>query len=642
MPSHPTAADPEPAAPTGHHGHGRPATALLTLGAIGVVYGDIGTSPLYALRESFESRSHELEVIEPNVLGVLSLTFWSLMIIITIKYLTFVMRADNQGEGGILTLTSLVAPKGASARGSRAALVLIGLFGTALLYGDGIITPAISVLSAVEGTEVATSKFEHWVIPISIAILIFLFSIQRKGTATIGKVFGPIMIIWFVTIALLGLPHILDHPEILEAVNPIHAVRFFGDNGFHGFLALGAVMLVVTGGEALYADMGHFGARPIRIGWATLVFPSLLLCYFGQGAMLLDDPANIDHPFYRLAPEPLLVPLVVLATMATVIASQALISGAYSLTMQAVQLGYIPRVRIRHTSASAFGQIYIPTINWLMMIACIGLVLGFQSSSNLAAAYGLAVTATMVATTTLLYIVLRERFHWSARTAGALCLVFIIIEAGFLTANLFKIPDGGWFPLVVAVVVFTLMTTWRTGRSLVAERIHRGEIPLTDLMERVSPTPIPRVPGVAIFLFSTPRVAPPALIANLRYNKVLHDRTYILSIRTADQPRVPPEERSEVIDLGSGVKQIILSFGFMDEPNARLGLTEGAVAALQIRPEDATYFLGTENLNVTENPGMARWREQLFTVMSRNTARAARFFNLPSDRTVEVGLQVDL
>ena len=639
MPSHPTGADPEPAATSGH---ARPATALLTLGAIGVVYGDIGTSPLYAMRESFKSHSHELDVVETNVFGVLSLTFWSLMIIITIKYLTFVMRADNQGEGGILTLTSLVAPKSAAARGSRTVLVLIGLFGAALLYGDGIITPAISVLSAVEGTEVATSKFERWVVPISIAILVALFAIQRKGTATIGRVFGPIMMIWFATIALLGLPHIFDHPEILEAVNPVHGVRFFRDNGFHGFLSLGAVMLVVTGGEALYADMGHFGARPIRIGWATVVFPSLLLCYFGQGAMLLDHPDNIDHPFYRLAPEPLLAPIVVLATLATVIASQALISGAYSLTMQGVQLGYIPRVRIKHTSASAFGQIYIPTINWLMMVACIGLVLGFQSSSNLAAAYGLAVTATMVATTNLLRVVLRERFHWSPWTAGALCLLFIIIEIGYLTANIFKIPDGGWFPLVVAIIVFTLMTTWRTGRSLVAARIHRGEVPLTDLMERVSPTPIPRVPGVAIFLFSTPRVAPPALIANLRYNKVLHDRTYILSIRTADRPRVPPDERSEVIDLGSGVKQITLSYGFMDEPNARLGLTEGAVAALGIRPEDATYFLGTENLNVTQNPGMARWREQLFTVMSRNTTRAARFFNLPSDRTVEVGLQVDL
>jgi KUP system potassium uptake protein len=614
----------------------------LTLGALGVVYGDIGTSPLYALRESFESPAHELAVIEPNVLGVLSLTFWSLTIVITIKYLIFVMRADNQGEGGILALTSLVAPKGASARGPRVALVLIGLFGTALLYGDGIITPAISVLSAVEGTEVATSRFENWVLPVSIAILVLLFAIQRKGTATIGRVFGPIMVVWFLTIALLGLPHIIDHPEIVKALNPVHGIRFFGDNGFHGFLSLGSVFLVVTGGEALYADMGHFGARPIRIGWVSLVLPCLLLCYFGQGALLLGEPEAIDNPFYRLAPEALLVPLVVLATFATVIASQALISGAYSLTMQAVQLGYIPRLKIKHTSASAFGQIYIGTINWVMMIACIGLVLGFQSSSNLAAAYGLAVTATMVITTLLLYVVLRERFRWSAVTAGSLCIFFLIIDAGFLAANLFKIPDGGWFPIVVAAIVFTLMTTWRTGRSLVAERIHRGEILLTDLMDRVSPTPIPRVPGVAIFLFSTPRVAPPALIANLRYNKVLHDRTYILSIRTADRPRVSPDERSEVIDLGSGVKQIILDYGFMDEPNARLGLTEGAVAELNIRPDDATYFLGTENLNVTENPGMARWREQLFTVMSRNTTRAARFFNLPSDRTVEVGLQVDL
>ncbi|MEO5839075.1 MAG: KUP/HAK/KT family potassium transporter [Acidimicrobiales bacterium] len=642
MPEHPKRGDPQPDAASGPHGHAKSATGLLTLGALGVVYGDIGTSPLYALRESFESSAHELEVIEPNILGVLSLTFWSLMIVITVKYLIFVMRADNEGEGGILALTSLVAPKGASVRGRRVALVLIGLFGTALLYGDGIITPAISVLSAVEGTEVATSRFESWVIPVSIAILIALFAIQRKGTATIGRVFGPIMVIWFITIAALGLPHIIDHPEIFKAVNPFYGVRFFRHNGFHGFLSLGSIFLVVTGGEALYADMGHFGPKPIRIGWVTLVLPSLLLCYFGQGALLLGDPGAIDNPFYRLAPEALLVPLVVLATFATVIASQALISGAFSLTMQAVQLGYIPRVKIKHTSASAFGQIYIGTINWAMMIACIGLVIGFRSSTNLAAAYGLAVTATMVITTVLLYVVLRERFEWNAWSAGVLCSFFLIIDVGFLAANLFKIPDGGWFPLVVAAIVFTLMTTWRTGRQLVAARIHRGEILLTDLMDAVGPTPIPRVPGVAIFLFSTPRVAPPALIANLRYNKVLHDRTYILSITTQDVPRVAPEERSQVIDLGSGVKQIILNYGFMEEPNARLGLTEGAVTELGIRPENATYFLGAESLNVTEQAGMARWREQLFTVMSRNTTRAARFFNLPSDRTVEVGIQVDL
>ena len=622
-----------------HHPQG---TAALAVGALGVVYGDIGTSPLYAMRESFHGHGHELEVINENVLGILPLTFWSLVLIVSIKYLLFVMRANNQGEGGILALTSLVAPGGGTAKGRRMLLVIIGLFGTALLYGDGAITPAISVLSAIEGTKVATSSFEDWVVPISIVVLIGLFMIQRRGTAAIGKIFGPVMIVWFLTLAALGLPKIIGNPDVFAAINPIHGVRFFRHNGFEGFLSLGSVFLVVTGGEALYADMGHFGRNPIKYGWFSLVLPCLLLNYFGQGALLLENHEAIENPFYNLAPKGAVIPLVVLATLATVIASQALISGAFSLTLQAVQLGYIPRIRIKHTSATAIGQVYIASVNWVLMLACIGLVVGFQKSSNLAAAYGLAVTATMVITTLLFYTVARERFRWGLPIAFALCALFLVVEAAFLSANLFKIPDGGWFPLVIAAIIFTLMTTWRTGRRLVGERIHRGEITLPALMEQVGPSQVSRVPGVAIFLFSMAGIAPPALIANLRYNKVLHDRTYILSIKMHDVPRVEPAHRSTITDLGYGVKQIVLNYGFMEEPNVRLGLTEGDVAELGIRVDDATYYLGTESLHITKLPGMAPWRERIFAFMARNASKAANFFNLPSNRTVEIGLQVEL
>ena len=626
-------------------GHAPAGVASLTVGALGVVYGDIGTSPLYAMRESFESHHHELGTSSDNVLGVLSFVFWALMIIITVKYLVFVMRANNKGEGGILVLTSLVIGRERSSAGPRSRrglLVLIGLFGTALLYGDGMITPAISVLSAVEGTKVKAPGLADWVVPIAIVIIVGLFAVQRRGTASIGRVFGPIMIVWFAAIGLLGLVEVLDNPDVLEALNPYYALQMLTSNNLDGFLALGSIFLVVTGGEALYADMGHFGVRPIRFGWFTVVLPALLLNYFGQGALLLREPEAIDNPFYRLAPDWAVWPMVVLATMATVIASQALISGAYSLTMQAVQLGYMPRVKITHTSASAFGQIYIASINWALMVACIGLVLGFQKSSNLASAYGLAVTATMAVTTILFYVVLRERFGWRKPTALLLCAAFLTIDLGFLGANLFKIPDGGWFPLVIAAVVITLMTTWRTGRQIVTKNIRRNDLELTSLMERISEKHYPRVPGTAVFFFSVPGLAPPSLKANLRYNKVLHERTIVCCVQTEEVPRVSPEDRSEVIDLGWGVIQVVLHYGFMEEPNAYLGLTEGAVAELGIEPERATYFLGSETLHVSDTPGMAKWREYLFTYMSRNSTKAANYFGLPSRRTVEVGLQVDI
>ncbi|MFP3899369.1 MAG: potassium transporter Kup [Acidimicrobiia bacterium] len=625
---------------------GGPAAAL-ALAALGVVYGDIGTSPLYAFRESFTGHGHELAVSDANVLGVLSLIFWSLIVIISVKYLAFVMRADNDGEGGILALTSLVTPEGVTAGRRRWLLVLIGIFGTALLYGDGMITPAISVLSAVEGTEVATEAFERWVLPLAVVILVGLFVIQRRGTASIGRLFGPVMVVWFGTLAVLGLVQIVDHPGIFRALDPLRGAEFFAHNGFTGFLALGSVFLVVTGGEALYADMGHFGRRPIALGWFSFVLPALLLNYFGQGAMLLGDPGAVENPFYRLAPAWGVLPLVVLATAATVIASQALISGAFSLTMQAVQLGYSPRVEIRHTSPTAFGQIYVPAVNWGLMLACIALVVGFGSSTNLAAAYGVAVTTTMVVTTLLFYVILRERFGWSTGAAGALCAGFLTAELGYFGANLFKVPAGGWFPLVVGAVVFALLTTWRTGRRLLGERIRGGGQPLESFLadlfaERRGAEPVSRVPGTAAFLSSTPALVPPALAANVRYNRVLHATVLTVSVVTDEVPRVPPADRAEVRDLGHGVHQVVLHYGFMEDPDVPTGLTEGAARPLRVRADATTYFLGAESLLVTRRPGMVRWREHLFALMSRNATNAADYFSLPPEATVTVGMRIEL
>ena len=625
---------------TSEHGHAA-GLGTLSLAALGVVYGDIGTSPLYAMRESLEGHGHVLDVSEANVLGLLSLIFWSLIVVITVKYLVFVMRADNQGEGGILALTALVTPDGHRRSRIRFTLIVVGLFGTALLYGDGMITPAISVLSAVEGTEVATDALDGWVIPISCAILVGLFVAQHRGTASIGKVFGPVMVVWFSTLGVLGLVHIADEPSVLRALVPTHAVEFFLDNGFKGFLALGSVFLVVTGGEALYADMGHFGTRPIKLGWFGIVLPGLVLNYFGQGALLLGEPDAIENPFYRLVPESFVLPLVVLATMATVIASQALISGAFSLTMQAVQLGYAPRFRIVHTSDRAVGQIYIPAVNWVLMVACLGLVVGFRSSTALAAAYGVAVTMTMVITTVLFAVVAAERFGWPMPMIGALAGTFLLVDLAFFGANVFKIPDGGWFPLVVGAVVLTLLTTWRTGRSIVNERISKARIALEDFMAGLDEEPI-RVPGTAVFLFSVPHAAPPALIANHRHNHVLHEQVVVAAIETAEVPRVPPAERATVHDHGEGIASVVLRYGFMEEPDVCTGLQEGAAADLGIDPDTVDFFLGSEQLIVTSRAGMARWREHLFAFMSRNATTAANYFGLPPERTTIVGMRVEL
>jgi len=617
--------------------------ALLALGALGIVYGDIGTSPLYAFRETFHGHGHELAVTETNVLGILSLVFWSLVVVISIKYLLFVMRADNNGEGGILALVALVRGDDPS-KSRRNMLILLGVFGTALLYGDAAITPAISVLSAIEGTEIAAPGLSDWVIPISCVILVGLFFIQQRGTAVIGRFFGPVMVVWFSVLGVLGAAKILSEPSVLRAVNPGYAARFFTENGHTGFLALGAVFLVVTGGEALYADMGHFGRRPIKLAWFTIVLPALLLNYFGQGALLIADHEAVESPFFKLAPSWSLYPLVALATVATIIASQALISGVFSLTLQAIQLGYAPRHRVRHTSAEAIGQIYIPAVNWALMAACIALVIGFGSSADLAAAYGVAVTSTMLITTVLFYVVLREQFGWAAGRAKALCGVFLVIDAAFLGANVFKIPAGGWFPLLVAGAMFSLMTTWRTGRRLVAERSRRNDVPLRELMSGIgrSPELSQRVPGMAVYLFSSPGLAPPALVANLRHNKALHERVIILSVITAPAPRVLPARRATVEEVGQGVHQVVLHYGFMEEPDVPLGICQGAARHLAVDTAHVTYFLGTEVLRVTEREGMAMWREHLFATISRNATPAAVYFNLPLSQTITLGTAIEL
>ncbi|HEX5581090.1 MAG TPA: potassium transporter Kup, partial [Gemmatimonadaceae bacterium] len=600
----------------------------------------IGTSPLYSIKESFLP-VHGVAPSAANVLGILSLVIWSLVLVISVKYLVFILRADNRGEGGILALTSLITPAHALRRG-RWGLIVLGLFGTSLLYGDGMITPAISVLSAVEGLRIITPALEPYVVPITVAIIAAIFYFQSHGTARVGRVFGPVMVVWFLTLAALGAAQLVQEPHVLWAFAPTHAVRFFADNGWHGFVVLGSVFLVVTGGEALYADMGHFGARPIRRAWFGLVLPSLLLNYLGQGALLIRDPSAVENPFYRLAPEWALLPVVVIATAATVIASQALISGAFSLTLQAVQLGYSPRVQIEHTSARERGQIYIPAVNWALMAACIGLVLGFRSSTHLAAAYGVAVTTTMTITTLLFYFVARERWGWSAWRAGLLMAAFLVVDLGFWGANLLKIPHGGWFPLVVGAVVFTLLTTWKRGRLILSKRMRERTLPLSAFLESFLKHPPHRVPGTAVFMYSSASGTPPALLHNLKHNKVLHERVVFLTIRTEEVPTVPPGERARVQALGHSFWQVVLRYGFMEDVDIPAALRAIEYDGLSFPPMDTTYFLGRETLLATKRPGMALWREHLFSLMSRNARPATSFFRLPPNRVVELGAQVEL
>jgi KUP system potassium uptake protein len=626
--------------PQSDHSHTKAGTAALALGALGVVYGDIGTSPLYSFKEAFTEKSHTMTVDTINVYGICSLAFWALVIIISVKYLLLVMRADNKGEGGILALTALVMPKRSSHATKAGLLVSLGVFGTALLYGDGIITPAISVLSAVEGLEEVSPSFASWVLPIAIVILLGLFMVQSRGTGTVGKVFGPIMMVWFVTLALLGLSKIIPEPGIISSVNPMYAIRYFTHESGKAFLSLGSIFLVVTGGEALYADMGHFGRRPITLGWYAMVLPSLLLNYWGQGAFLLAHPEDIESVFFRMAPEQLLVPLVLLATCATVIASQALISGVFSLTAQAVQLDYLPRIKIRHTSQSHSGQIYVPLVNWGLMIACIGLVIGFRTSSNLAAAYGIAVTMTMVITTLIFFRVLTDRWNWSRFRAFAICTPLLVIEFGFLGANVVKIPHGGWFALAVGIILTVQMQTWRRGRMLVADRIHRGERPIEEVLDETED--VKRVSGTAVFLFKDLGKAPPALVNNLKHNKVLHKCTLIVAIDTAEEPRVAPENRAHITKVAPGVFQVQITFGFMDEPDVPVVLSNLSHFGLEYNADDVTYFLGHESIVAGKAPGMNPLQEHLFVWLNRGADSAGRFFNLPTDRVFEVGSRVEI
>ncbi len=616
--------------------------AILSLAALGVVYGDIGTSPLYAMRECFHG-PHAIAPSAENVLGVLSLIFWSLILVISVKYLAFILRADNQGEGGILALAALIMRGGgATASRLRWLLIVMGLFGAALLYGDGMITPAISVLSAVEGLEIALPGVGRYVIPLTVIILVFIFFCQSRGTASVGAIFGPITFIWFIVIAGLGINQIVRVPRILAAINPLHALDFFGRNGGTGFLALGSVFLVVTGGEALFADMGHFGRRPIRLAWFVLVLPALLLNYFGQGALLLIRPEAVENPFYLLAPAWAILPLVGLATAATVIASQAVISGAFSLSMQAVQLGFSPRLDIQHTSAKVQGQIYLPAINWVLMICCIGLVIGFGSSSNLAAAYGIAVTTTMVITTLLFFFVLVDRWRWPLPLAVLLCGSFLLFDLAFFGATAAKIAHGGWFPLTVAAVVFTLMSTWKTGRRILYERLQSNAWPLEDFRDTIIASPPARVPGTAVFMSGNPRMIPSALLHNLKHNKVLHQRIVLLSVVTEGVPQFPDSQRLTLENAGDGMYQILLRYGFMEEPNVPAALQTVELDGWKFNLMETTFFLGRETIIPSAQPGMALWRENLFMVMSRNARSATHFFGLPPNRVIELGMQIEI
>jgi KUP system potassium uptake protein len=616
--------------------------ALTTLAALGIVYGDIGTSPLYALRECFHG-PHGIPLSEANVLGVLSMIVWSLIIVISIKYLAVVLRADNKGEGGILALMALAMPKRkTSGKQALGPIVALGLFGSALLYGDGVITPAISVLSAVEGLKVATPVLEPYILVITAVILIGLFLLQSHGTARIGTTFGPIILVWFVVLGALGVKGILGEPRVLTAFNPMYAAEFFELNSWHGFIVLGSVFLVVTGGEALYADLGHFGRRPIQLGWFCVALPGLALQYFGQGALLLKNPQAAENPFYLLAPSWGLIPLVVLATAATIIASQAVITGAYSLSQQAVQLGYLPRLEVKHTSAREIGQIYVPFVNWALLLGTLYLVFEFQSSSRLAAAYGIAVTATMGITTVLTYVVMRRRWRWSRKLAIPLMAFFLVIDLSFFGANSIKVLDGGWFPLVLGVAIYVLMTTWKEGRRLLAERLIARSIPLDRFLKESLPMARTRIPGVAVFMSAVPQGTPSALLHNLTHNQVVHENVVILTIRTEESPHIGREDRLEVKDFGDGIHRVVAHYGFMEAPNVPEILAQCADHGLAIDVQKATFFLGRETLIATKRPGMALWRERLFALMSRNAQRATDYFQIPAEQAIEIGAVVEM
>jgi KUP system potassium uptake protein len=621
----------------GHHIQG--SLGKLTLGALGVVFGDIGTSPLYALKEVFVGH-HPLAVDRLHIYGALSLVFWSLILIVTVKYVFLIMRADNKGEGGSLALLALIQRMSGGKRWTGS-LILLGIMATALFFGDAMITPAISVLSAVEGLSVVNDGLTPFVLPISIVILVGLFFFQSRGTDVVGKLFGPIVLTYFATLAVLGVIHILRRPEVLEALAPWWGYRFLADDPRLGFLALGSVVLSVTGAEALYADMGHFGRRPISIGWLYIVFPALILNYLGQCALLLSVPTAASNPFFLMAPENLRLPLVILATLATIIASQAVITGAFSVCQQAVQLGLMPRIRIAHTSASAAGQIYVPVVNWTLMILVILLVLGFRQSSNLAAAYGIAVTGTMFITTVLLGVLAHRVWGWGKPLVFAVTGVFLVIDGAYLASNLTKIPAGGWFPLLVGAIAFTLLTTWSKGRQLMIDRLREAAMPIKIFIDSAANS-ASRVPGTAVFMTSTAEGVPHALLHNLKHNKVLHERVILLTVKIVDQPYWPEEDRAKRETLGEGFHRIVLRFGFMEEANVPAALKHVHECGADFKMMDTSFFLSRQTLLASDRPGMMIWREKLFAWMLRNAESAMEFFRLPTNRVVELGSQVEI
>jgi KUP system potassium uptake protein len=607
--------------------------------AIGIVYGDIGTSPLYTLKEVFNGE-HAVPVTPENVYGILSLVFWALMLVVSAKYVLFIMRADNDGEGGIMALTSLALR---AVKPGRKAwwLSVLGVFGAALFYGDGMITPAISVLSAVEGLEIATPAFRPFVLPIALVLLIGLFMMQRRGTGSVGAIFGPVMLCWFAVLAVLGINGIRLHPEILGAISPWWAAHFFATQPLIAWLALGAVVLAITGGEALYADMGHFGRRPIKLSWFFVVFPALYLNYLGQGALILDHPDNVRNPFFLLVPDQLLYPMVALSALATIIASQAVISGAFSLTRQAIQLGYAPRMLMVHTSEREIGQIYVPGINWMLLGAVIALVVGFRSSSALASAYGIAVTLTMLIDTILAFVVVRALWRWNVATSLAFIGVFITVDIAFFSATAVKIVAGGWFPLLIGALIFVVLRTWKRGRAVLEERSRADTMRLEIFIPSLFNDPPPRVPGTAVFLTHWLESVPRTLLHNLYHNKVLHERVVLLKVETADTPWVPDERRLEVEQLDYGFWRVLVRYGFKEEPDIPAALALSGQQGLEFDLMSTSFFLGHEKLVSRASSGMAGWREKLFIVLFRNAGSAADYFGIPPNRVVELGAQVE-
>jgi KUP system potassium uptake protein len=615
--------------------------AALAAGAIGVVFGDIGTSPLYTMHEVLGT--HGMQVTRETVMGVLSLVFWSLIIVVSLKYVLFVMRADNKGEGGIMALMALAQRSMGSSARARWILAVFGIFGAALFYGDGVITPAMSVLGAVEGLEIAAPGLTDYVVPICLVIIVFLFALQRYGSAKVGAMFAPIMGIWFVVVAVLGIRQLMVNPEVLYAVNPMHAVHFIITHELQAFIALGGVVLALTGAEALYADMGHFGKRPIRLAWSFFVLPSLLLNYFGQGALLISNPKAIDNPFYLMVPENLLYPMIGLATAAAVIASQAVISGAFSMTREAISLGYAPRMRVVHTSREMSGQIFVPWINGLLLVLVLAAVIGFRSSANLGAAYGIAVTGTMTMTTLLALVVARKQWKWNWFAVIVVGAFLLTVDLAFFGANALKIAHGGWFPLVLGVVVFVMMTTWRRGRELVVREIKQSGLALEPFIDNIHEHPPLRVPGTAVFLTANLDAVPHALLHNLKHNKVLHERNVLLTVEMLETPVADFQERIDIRHLNGEFYCLSLRFGFAEDPNIPFALTQCSREGLPFDMMDTTFFLSRENIVADKRrPGMALWRDKLFAFMARNAMPATAFFQIPGNRLIELGAQVEI